>query len=259
MEWNHNSELKGGSEVGRNLTVFVIFVVLALAISAGAADVAVLKSDMNRNWYYSLGWDFDSEYANILNTVNTMELAYAELSDDDLAAGNIEGAKLLILVNNRMMSVAQVEAVNTFVASGGKVFGLYQSSFRSDTNANVNPDNQYQLDTLYNVGYTGWSGSPPMHAYIKGDTSHAIWQGLPEFVATNRYTSMVNHVLPGGQIVGEWYNSDKLMKSQADLLNAAIVVSDNAVYVAESLFDAIVYQDTSARLLAQNIITYLLQ
>lgn len=239
--------------------VTALVVVLALGSAALGADVAVLKSEMQQNWYLSLGWDFDGEYRNILATLDGLGLSYVELSDEQLAAGEFSDTKLLIMVNNRMMSAAQVEAVRAFLAGGGKLLGMYQSSFRNEENQNVNPPNAYQLDDVYKVAYINWTGSPPMHAYIKGDTSHPIWEGLPEFVPTARYTAMVNATLEGATVIGEWYNADQTTKSQADLFNAAIVESDGVIYVGESLFDPIVYADDAVKKLVQNIINYLLQ
>lgn len=235
-----------------------LLMVLTMGAAVFAADVAVLKSDATRDWYYSLGWDWDSEHANVLALLSGMELDVAELSDDQLAAAELGDAKVLVLVNNRMMSGAQVDAVKAFVANGGKVFGLYQSSFRNEANQNVNPVNNYQLDELYNISYMAWTGSAPAHAFIKGDSSHPIWEGLPEFVPTSRYTAMVNAVLEGGQVIGEWYNADQTTKSQADLLNGAIIVSEDAVYVGENLFDPMVYSDASVQQLIKNIVSYLL-
>lgn len=242
----------------RLMLTAALVMVLAISSAALGADVAVLKSGMQMNWYLGLGWDFDGEYNNILATLDAMDLSYVELTDEQLAAGELGDAKLLIMVNNRMMSAAQVDAVKAFIAGGGKVLGMYQSSFRNEENQNVNPTNAYQLDDVYNVAYISWTGSAPMHAYIKGDADHPIWEGLPEFVPTARYTAMVNATLEGGKAIGEWYNLDQATKSQADLFNAAIVESESAIYVGESLFDPMVYGDDSVKKLVQNIIAYLL-
>lgn len=236
-----------------------LVLILAFGSVALGADVAVLKSDMQMNWYISLGWDFNGEYNNILASLDELGLSYVEVNDEQLAAGELGDAKLLIMVNNRMMSAAQVEAVRAFLADGGKVLGMYQSSFRNEENQNVNPTNSYQLDDVYKVAYISWTGSAPMHAYIKGDASHPIWEGLSEFVPTARYTAMVNATLEGGKVIGEWYNLDQETKSQADLFNGAIIESDNAIYVGESLFDPLVFADDSVKKLVQNIIRYLAQ
>lgn len=238
--------------------IALLSLVLALGVSAAAADVAVLNSGWAKNWYMNLGWDYDSEIANIRATLEGMGLSYVEITDEQLAAGELGDAKLLILMNNRMMSAAQVDAVKAFIARGGKVFGLYQSSFRNEANQNVNPVNSYLLDEVYKISWVQWSGSAPFHAYIKGDTSHPIWEGLPEFVPTPRYTAMVNATLEGGQVVGEWYNADQVTKTQPDVYNAAIVVTDATVYVGENLFDPAVYREQTVRQLIQNIINYLL-
>lgn len=244
----------------RKLTLLVaLLAVFALGFTALSADVAVLNSQWTRDWYYSLGWDFDGEFANVKRSLDGMGLSYAEVTDDQLAAGALGDAKVLLLVNNRMMSAAQVEAVKAFVAGGGKVFGLYQSSFRNEANVNVNPINAFQLDEVYKVGFVQWTGSAPFHAYIKGDAAHPIWEGLPEYVPTPRYTAMVITALEGGEVVGEWYNSDQATPSQSDPFNAAIVVSGASVYVGENLFDPAVYPDASVQRLIQNIIRYLLQ
>lgn len=241
----------------RSIFLMAILVVLAWGAQALAADVLVLNSALTKDWYISLGWDFDAEMDNILLTLDILGVDYEEISDAQLKA-DLGDSKLLILPNNRKMAEEAVLVVKDFIKGGGKVFGLYQSSFRNENNEVVNEENHFQLDEIYKVAYVSWTGSPPLHGYIRGDAEHPIWEGLPEFVRTARNTAMVVRTLPEGKVLGAWFNDDKEWESQMDHLNGAIIEGQNAIYVGESLFDPDVYEEADVRQLIENIITYLL-
>lgn len=238
------------------------FLVVGAASFAFAAEVAVLNSQRTADWYSEVGWDYEADMALLRSTLEAGGFTYTEISVEDLEAGNLGNAKVLILPNTRRMSQAEVDQVKAFLGRGGKLFAIGQASFRNEANKKVR-DESYLLADEMGLSWVTWSGSAPKHAYAKVVAKdHPIFQGLPEFIQFPRYWAMVNEVRGGAKILAEWYDDDQVTPSQAvPERNGAIVEgpAGNVIYIGDMIFtpggtDAL----PDLQKLAINIIRYLL-
>ncbi len=231
-------------------------------VAGAGALVAVHVSDYNRAWYDELGWNYDADLDGLRSVLEEMKLPYTLVDDAALAAGfRKREEKLLILLNARRMSAAQVRTVREFVAGGGRLFAMYQASFRSEADLEAAREG-FQLADLFGVSFAGWQGSPPLNGYIRRTVpeGHPLWAGLPEFVGLPGHAAMVVKLPPGERLVaGEWFNDDRLSPSHPEADNAAIVLKGRVAYAGGMLLAPENLAEPGVRGLVANIIAYLLQ
>lgn len=251
-----------GFLVKRLLGAALVFLLLAgMSGAALAADVAVLNSQRTADWYAEVGWDYEADMDVLRVTLQAGGFSFAEISVEDLEAGNLGDAKVLILPNTRRMSQAEVASVKAFLSNGGKVFAVGQASFRDDSNKKVR-DESYQLADEIGIAYVTWSGSAPKHAFAKAVAKdHPIFAGLPEFIRFPRYWAMVNEVRGGAKILAEWYDEDQVTPSQAVPENNGAIIegpAGNVIYIGDMIFMPGGADQPELQQLAINIIKYLL-
>lgn len=241
-------------------TLLVFMLTLLFGAAVSAADVAVLISDYTKTWYEEVSWDFDEDMDCIRDTLDLADISYVEISDGDLAKGNFGDAKVLILPNNRRMSREQVALTREFLAEGGTLLALMQTSFKDETNSTVD-ENLFQLRDVFGLEYEAFAWKPPLHGYIKKVEDHPIFEGLPELVQFHRNWAMIVKHQEDAKILAEWYNDDQIMPSHLPEINAAILEGPqgNVIYVGEMMFMAVQMEDPQVRTLATNIINYLLE
>lgn len=239
--------------------------VAALAVLAGAAavasaaDVAVLNSANTEKWYGEVGWDYAGDMDTIKEILDVAGVSFAEITNDDLANGNLGDAKLLILPNTRRMAAAEVEAAKKFLAGGGAIFALGQTSFRDEKNQKVTPKH-FQLADELGIAYESFAWQPPAHGFVHVvEASHPIFNGLPEFVKFPRNWAMVIS-LNGGTQLAEWFNDDQAMPSHLPEINSAIVEgpSGRTIFIGDMIFMQTALDSPELRTLLQNTISYLL-
>lgn len=241
-------------------SLFVMLLALMLGAAVSAADVAVLISDYTKTWYSEVSWDFEDEMDCIRDTLDLADIEYAEISDADLAQGKLGAAKVIILPNNRRMSREQVNITRQFLAEGGTLLAVMQSSFKDEDNNTVD-EKLFQLWDVFGLEYEAFAWKPPLHGYIKKAVDHPIFEGLPEFVQFHRNWAMIVKHQEGATVLAEWYNDDQIMPSHLPEINAAILEGPqgNVIYISEMIFMPIQMEDPQVRTLATNIINYLLE
>ncbi|MBE3577008.1 MAG: hypothetical protein IMX00_04885 [Limnochordales bacterium] len=241
--------------------VCAFLLLVALGGAAQAADVAVLNSQRTADWYTEVGWDYEADMDVLRSTLQAGGFSFTEISVEDLEAGNLGDAKVLILPNTRRMSPAEVAAVQEFLGRGGRLLALGQTSFRDDKNQKVR-DESYQLADEIGIAYVAWFGAAPKHAYARVVAKdHPIFAGLPEFIRFPRYWAMVNTVRGGAKILAEWYDEDQLTPSQAVPENNGAIIegpAGNVIYIGDMIFTPGGADQPELQQLAINIIKYLL-
>lgn len=239
--------------------VFALTLLFGVAAVAAAADVAVFNSALTQKWYSEVGWDYAADMDAVKEILDVAGVSYAEITNADLVQGNLGDAKLLIMPNTRRMSAAEVEAAKKFLADGGAIFALGQTSFRDENNKQVSPKH-FQLADEFGIAYESFAWQPPAHAYIHVvEASHPIFNGLPEFVKFPRNWAMVVS-LNGGTQLAEWFNDDQMTPSHLPEINSAIVEgpSGRTIYIGDMIFMQDALDSPEIRTLLQNVITYLL-
>lgn len=244
---------------------FALALVMALTLLAGvaavaaAADVAVFNSTNTQKWYSEVGWDYQADMDAVKEILDVAGVSYAEVTNDDLVEGNLGDAKLLILPNTRRMSAAEVAGAKKFLADGGAIFALGQTSFKDENNKQVSPKH-FQLADELGIAYESFAWQPPAHAYIHVvEASHPIFNGVPEFVKFPRNWAMVVS-LNGGKQLAEWFNDDQMTPSHLPEINSSIVEgpSGRTIYVGDMIFMQDALDSPEIRTLLQNIVTHLL-
>jgi hypothetical protein len=226
-------------------------------VSLTQPEVILLDSKITKEWYISLGWDYDFYINNIKNFLTKEKIKFTIISDEQLENLSPSTNKILILPNTRGMSKKSVESVKKYVLSGGKLFATSQTSIGDEKYQKVVP-NRFQLEDIFGAKWLRWAQDGFSFGYIKKSTETTIFNELPETIKLYRNTAMVITPLPESIVVGEWLNNDNKTPSLPKDQNAAIVVNKTVVYCGEDLFDPENLKDELVQKLVKNIINYLL-
>ncbi|BAS26771.1 hypothetical protein LIP_0914 [Limnochorda pilosa] len=236
---------------------------LLLAQPAPAAQVALHVSDATLEWEAAVGFLGDAyglQVENVRQLLAGLGLEWVELSDEALEQGDARflAAELLIMPGSRRMSEAQLGAIGRFVAAGGRLLVFYHSSLKTPDGALYEPYG-FGLGELLRVEFVGWNHLRPLHGSIRRTAEHPVWQEVPEFVETPRNRAVVVRTLPGGQVLGVWYDDFRATASHPEATNAAVVLSEAGIYVGEALWVPELFADDSVRRLLGNMIHFLLE
>ncbi|MFA5858220.1 MAG: hypothetical protein WC955_04065 [Elusimicrobiota bacterium] len=234
-----------------------------VATAGNDAGVAVVYSKYTELSFKNLGWKYD-EYLNCAKMVlDKAQVAYSMINDDDIEKGVIpEKIKVIVTLNWRSMSAKQAEQLKKYTERGGKIFAVYQTSFRNEKDEYAADPRNYLLADIFNADYTSWVGAPPKCTYLKRNVpaDHPLWQGLPEYVHFYRYSSMINktRVVNGDSILGVWYDEDKNNTSYPAETNSGLILGKNCVYLGEDIFEPENGHNPIIQKLTGNIIRFLL-
>jgi len=224
---------------------------------SGQPEIILLDSKITKEWYSSLGWDYDLYINTIKNFLTQTKIKFTTISDEQLENLTFSENKILILPNTRGMTKKSVESVKKYVLSGGKLFATYQTSIADEKYQKVVP-NRFQLEDVFGAKWIRWAQDWFSFGYIKKSTETTIFNGLPETIKLYRNTAMIVTPLSGSTVVGIWINNDKTTPSLPEDQNAAIIVHKTVVYCGEDLFDPENLKDENVQKLVKNIINYLL-
>lgn len=258
----------------------------ALGISALAEEavperntVGVLVSAYNIRWTSEIGmegehWDYLATISNAFDLVRLLGYAVVPILDQDLEWAfvpreeipedefnrltDLRTIRVLILPLSRRLSPAQVEGIRKFVADGGKIFAMAQTSWRTHNNERWE-GGKYGLVDIMGIHFESFAWRPPAQAYIRAVVDHPVFAGLPEFIPVPRNWAMVNSLLEdvAPVVLGAWYNEDKVTPSYMPELSAALIEFDGGIYVGDDLFVPVNFQDPDVQLFLMNVIDYL--
>jgi len=117
-------------------------------VSLTQPEVILLDSKITKEWYISLGWDYDFYINNIKNFLTKEKIKFTIISDEQLENLSPSANKILVLPNTRGMAKKSVESVKKYVLSGGKLFATYQTSIGDEKYQKVVP-NRFQLEDIF--------------------------------------------------------------------------------------------------------------
>lgn len=155
------------------------------------------------------------------------DYTFMVLTDQDVIDGKLDGAKLVILNDQGIMTNAEVDAIRDYAQAGGKIFASYSTSIRNGDDEEY-PNVGFQLADLYGVSWVQWTNTPRFtkiaivndHPIVEAFDNEIILDG------TARHLIKIEDATPIGVLVDE-------NGVQADIDDGTVlVVSDYGVYVS---------------------------
>ena len=271
--------------LGKATLVILVICVLGVMVLADGAKVpkvqktvGVLVSGYNIRWCAEIGfqgdWDYLATVSNVFKLARDLGYPAVPILDQDLEHAyipkkeipkgefnrlvDLNTVKVIIMPLSRRLSPAEVEGIRKFVANGGKIFAMAQTSFRTQNNE-AWKGTTYALSDLMGIHYEQFAWRGPQHAYIKAAVDHPVFANLPKFIPVPRKWAMVNSLVNGAKVkvLGEWYNEDKVTPSNLPKLDAALIEFDGGIYVGDDLFVPSNFNDPDVQLFLMNVIEYL--
>ena len=214
--------------------------------------VALVDSALTSKFYGQSS--YDTITGSVKLAMQEAGISLSILSDEDVEQGKLLQYKVAVLPSNPIMTDGIARALGDFVALGGRIFTSYETSARNQDGKFLG---KLQLEDVLGVKLVRWDAGKGRYAYIKVlDPNHPIFQGMPDFIPMTREMTFVAEALPQAKVLGEWYDSDKKTKSQPDPQTAAIIVTDNTVYVGDCIFDKANQEDLLRRFIV-NVVKFL--
>jgi SpoIID/LytB domain protein len=190
---------------------------LALSLPLAAQTRPPVKLLRSQHTYRQLGWRGEWEWKCACKALQHLGLT-VEVVEEAQLVKQPPGDQVLIACNARNLEESTLMAIRRHLASGGKLFASYQTSYRKADNGSWSP-NGLALGPEMGVKFLRWNGSP-------GETE--TLQVAPPYgeVGLARHQAMLAEALPGSMVLAQW-------KSPAQ--SPAIVQNGSAIYVGEDL------------------------
>lgn len=234
--------------MNRRLLVFGLALLLGLSMSgvAMAKDLVVIRSNLTE----SATANYPSYGASIDRLIEFLEEEYdfTVMTDSDVIAGKLAGAKLVILNDQGVMNDAEVSALRKFVDGGGKVFATFSTSIRNAALQNVG----FQLADIYGVKWSTWTQDPTFEKVVIVN-DHPIVKGFGQEIAIGA-GSLHKITVENATVLGVRANAAGAYASVAD--NATLTVSNGGVYVGFSLLTSTYFEDEAGSSLIRAIIDH---
>lgn len=169
---------------------------------------------------------YDADYQLFVGWLGQF-FTYDEITDGDVAAGNLAGYKLAILPNNAVLSAEEIAAIEEFVAGGGKVLAVFSVGLRDPSLKLVG----LQLGDLMGVRWIQWMGDTSFQQIEVVDPGEVL-AGAPLTIPVGTGSSQIVEVLPNGRMLAVRASKDGMMAMN----NPAVIVESKAgIYFANHI------------------------
>lgn len=202
--------------------------------------VALLKSKATLKIF---SWQYLWEHKGAEETLKELKVDFEIVSDDDLKKSDIAKYSLIILPNIRCISQAACMNLKNYAHGGGKIFALYQSSYRNERNECVTEVNNFQLADVYGADFYRWTNVPPKCEFLLFTpqiSGAGFDKNLSNFgkLQLGRNTAMLVKVDEGTKILAVFLNTDGNTPSETGQYSSGIIENKegSCIYSSENLF-----------------------
>jgi len=162
-------------------------------IEAESSDIAVVLGDKTKPNSPEFG-TVQSQTQTVTKILEDAGIPCGGLTDSDIEAGALQGRKVAIFPHNPDMSDKEMDEIEQFVQSGGRVIGFYT----------VHP----RLMRLIGAEVTGWKKSDPPGLLSSLHFNNDRYPGMPDEVKQSSWnTNVIQPSRADASVIAEWRTS----------------------------------------------------